>query len=311
MEPTFDEKISAEEELAITWPNQEEADEDDVAELTWWESLLVPLGYAPADSPAARVAAAAAGADAPSGRVTNPLAHAHWADLPLGERLAILHALVEARISMPLFTGGVDDVAAFVHSAGKEPSEPDYGLLGPPAATSLDAARLRWRALGSDGKTRFFTFPVGSVFEREPRIFSERFLRLRGGRRVRVWTTVATDFASLVALRDAALTAVRTKTPVPLSALVSNVVAPWAMSAPDTTLVASLKSLILSCDLGASSSGRRAVADVVEEDGGGDGGGAGSVAPRFVPLALTRAPRLAASVAIVISAESRGPTNRS
>jgi hypothetical protein len=235
----------------------------------------------------------------------NPLARAHWADLSLDLRIAVFNALIDSRVSMPLFVGGVDDIASFMHLADKDLTEPDYGMLGPSASVAPEASRLRWRHLGSDGKTRFYAFPSGSLFEKEPHVFSERYFRLRAGRRVRVWTTVAADVLSLTMLRDAATTASRTKGLVPLPPMFSGGIVPAPLSTPDATLVASLKALVSSCnaivDTGLST--RRVLTDNDEDDEDADG-------PRFVPLAHTRPARFAASVATAVSADTRGPVKR-
>lgn len=264
-----------------------EADEREVDELFWWDALLEPLGWVPLDSPAHLVsevsgkvngdAGNGSGSSGVGATIKCPLAHTHWGDLPLRQRMRLLSVVLEARMgaSASLF-GGWDDIASFVLGADVQDAIGDpttlpsstLGLAPHSLSTPLcgihrkgqqqyaDPDRLRMRYLGGDypRKARFFSFPLGT-WESEVRVFMEVQAVLRNGRKTRVWSCVADDPPSLAALAKAAAGAgggsegrkdkkAFSSTPTPTSPSSSSQPCPVTFINPDVTLVTALNDAV-------------------------------------------------------------------
>jgi hypothetical protein len=143
-----------------------EATEDEVIEMAEWDRRLAPIGWRSAFDARAEAPSGAAAA-APARRARNPLAHEHWADLPLRPRLRVLLTLLEGRTLFP----AADDLGAAIASEPAERSRlrligalPDGALSQPPPEAPAGAS-VAW----GEGATRFFTFP-SHIFRDEIRV---------------------------------------------------------------------------------------------------------------------------------------------
>jgi hypothetical protein len=196
--PEFDTSVEeADIEVAIAPSTlKEEAGEAEIEELFEWDSLLEVTDAVGAE--------ARGTGEVRAGEDVNPLATAHWSELPLHARLKVLHALLTVRVTWQ--DDELWEVVSKSASAAQEEAEEAAREAGGEeegaAAAEEVMARFpfRMRTLGCDrAGARYLSFPSG-MYKYDTRVYIERDVRLRSGRAVRTWAAVPGDREHMRAL---------------------------------------------------------------------------------------------------------------